>query len=147
MLDVHAPHSPTHSWKDFLFHIAAIACGPLLALALEKSVEYLHERHLLSDARRELSAELEDNRAVWQKNSTETQRIQRALEADLKVIRALRTRAPNEGKLDYSADLYATVADRPVGRNYYIRIRYEDQRGDRRECAAGTACRTPARRA
>jgi hypothetical protein len=55
MLDVHAPHGPTHSWQDFLGHIAAIAIGLLLALALEKLVEYVHERHQLTEARRELA--------------------------------------------------------------------------------------------
>jgi hypothetical protein len=109
MLDVHAPHGSVHGWKDFLFHMAAIACGLLLALALEKSAEYIQERHLLSDARRELAAELEDNRRSWQKNATEALRIQQALETDLRIIRALRSHAVPEGKLDYSVKLYATL--------------------------------------
>src|ERR1035441_8852494 len=35
MLDVHAPHESIHTWKGFFIHIAAIACGLLLALARE----------------------------------------------------------------------------------------------------------------
>jgi pilus assembly protein TadC len=58
MLDVHAPHGPTHSWRDFLIHIAAIAIGLLLALALEKLAEYIHERRQLTEARRELTMEV-----------------------------------------------------------------------------------------
>ena len=27
MLDVHPPHSPTHTWKDFFIHIATITVG------------------------------------------------------------------------------------------------------------------------
>lgn len=108
MLDVHAPAGAGHGWKDFLFHMAAIACGLVLALALEKSVEYLHERHLLSDARRELAGELDDNRRYWQKNVTGVSRIQQALQVDLRIIRALRSHAVPDGKLDYSVDLYAT---------------------------------------
>jgi hypothetical protein len=65
MLDVHAPHESIHSWKGFFIHIAAIAFGLLLALALEKTAEYLHQRRLLSDARSELAAELENNRRAW----------------------------------------------------------------------------------
>ena len=57
MLDVHAPHGPTHGWRDFLVHIAAIAIGVLLALALEKLAEHLHERRQLSEARRELASQ------------------------------------------------------------------------------------------
>jgi len=108
MLDVHAPHESIHTWKGFFIHIAAIACGLLLALALEKTVEYLHQRHLLSEARSELAAELENNRRAWQKNAPEVRRIQRELEVNLRVIHALRSHALPDGKLDYSVDLYAT---------------------------------------
>lgn len=108
MLDVHAPHESIHTWKNFFIHIAAIACGLLLALALEKTVEYLHQRHLLSEARSELAAELENNRRTWQKNAAEVQRIQRELEVNLRVIRALRSHALPDGKLDYSVVLHAT---------------------------------------
>ena len=51
MLDVHVPH-PTHTWKDFLIHIATITVGLLIAVSLEQTVEYfhrMHERHLLED--------------------------------------------------------------------------------------------------
>lgn len=30
MLDVHPPHSPTHTWKDFFIHIATIGEGTLV---------------------------------------------------------------------------------------------------------------------
>src|SRR5665213_2284065 len=65
MLDVHAPHQTVHTWKDFLVHISAIAIGLLLALALEKLVEYIHERRQLTDARRELVMEVAENRRTW----------------------------------------------------------------------------------
>lgn len=108
MLDVHAPHESIHSWKGFFIHIAAIAFGLLLALALEKTAEYLHQRHLLSDARSALAAELENNRRAWQKNAAEVQRIQRELEVDLRVVHAMRSHVLPDGKLDYSLYLYAT---------------------------------------
>ncbi len=53
MLDVHPPHAPTHSWKDFFIHVGTICVGLLIAVGLEQSVEYLHrqhERHLLEHA-------------------------------------------------------------------------------------------------
>lgn len=50
MIDVHpAPHA-AHSWREFLIHIATIAIGLLLAIALEQTVEHfhhLHQRHRL----------------------------------------------------------------------------------------------------
>jgi hypothetical protein len=109
MLDVHAPHGPTHSWQDFLGHIAAIAIGLLLALALEKLVEYVHERHQLTEARRELAMEVAENRRTWAMNVIEASRIQQKLDADLKVIQAERLHAPvGDGKIDYSVNFYAT---------------------------------------
>ena len=55
-----------------------------------------------------MAAELENNRRAWQKNAAEVQRIQRELEGDLRVIHTRRSHALPDGKLDYSADLYAT---------------------------------------
>lgn len=109
MLDVHAPHGSGRGWKDFMFHMAAIACGLLLALALEKGAEYMHERRLLSDSRRELAAELEENRRVLEKNEHEATRVRATLEADLQIIRALRAHTAPDGKLDYSNNFYATL--------------------------------------
>jgi hypothetical protein len=108
MLDVHAPHGPTHGWRDFLLHIVAIAIGLLLALALEKVAEYIHERRQLSEARRELSAEIARNRDAWSKNLAEASRVQHELVADLKIIQALRAQTPINGvKFDYSVNFYA----------------------------------------
>src|SRR6202162_1317918 len=110
MLEVHAPHQTVHTWKDFLVHIAAIAIGLLLALALEKLVEYVHERRQLTQARRELALELAENRRTWATNVTEASRIQRELDADLKVIQAVRSHAPvGSGAFDYSVHFYATL--------------------------------------
>jgi hypothetical protein len=45
MLDVHPPHTPTHTWRDFLIHIATIVIGLLIAIGLEQTVESLHHHH------------------------------------------------------------------------------------------------------
>jgi hypothetical protein len=109
MLDVHAPHQTVHTWKDFLVHIAAIAIGLLLALALEQFVEYIHERHQLTAARRELVVEVAENRRTWALNVTEASRIEQELNADLKIIQGVRARAPiGNLKFDYSVNFYAT---------------------------------------
>jgi len=51
MLDVHAPHVATHTWKDFFIHIATIVVGLLIAIGLEQTVEHFHERHQLHELR------------------------------------------------------------------------------------------------
>ncbi len=109
MLDVHAPHAAAHGWKEFLTHIVAIAVGLLLALALEKAVEFMHERHQLTQARRELAAELHENFRQWQKNQAEVQRIQTNLSRDLQLIQALRTNAVPNARFDYSESFYSTL--------------------------------------
>jgi hypothetical protein len=57
MLDVHPPHAPTHTWRDFLIHIATIVIGLLIAIGLEQSVEYFHHRHQLHQLHEDLHAE------------------------------------------------------------------------------------------
>jgi hypothetical protein len=34
MLDVHPPHNPTHTWRDFFIHIATIVIGLIIAVGL-----------------------------------------------------------------------------------------------------------------
>jgi hypothetical protein len=61
MLDVHAPHEPIHNWKGFVFHIATIVIGLLIAVGLEQTVEYFHHRREVREAREALAAEHEEN--------------------------------------------------------------------------------------
>lgn len=61
MLDVHAPHESIHTVKDFLIHIAAIVVGLLLAVGLEQTVEHIHLKYQLRDARVALEQERKSN--------------------------------------------------------------------------------------
>jgi hypothetical protein len=44
MIDIHAPHESTHSWRDILIHLAIVIVGILIAIGLEQTVEFLHHR-------------------------------------------------------------------------------------------------------
>jgi hypothetical protein len=57
MLDVHPAHHAASTWRDFFIHIATIVLGLLIAVSLEQTVEYIHHRRELTQARRELSDE------------------------------------------------------------------------------------------
>jgi hypothetical protein len=57
MLDVHPPHAPTHTWKDFFIHIATICVGLLIAIGLEQTVEAIHRAHERAELRRALGEE------------------------------------------------------------------------------------------
>src|SRR5438270_13470631 len=98
MGDIDAVHRTAHHWRDFFVQIAAIAIGLLLALALDRTVGYLRERHQLAQARRDLKAEIEQNRVLWLKNVAEAQRIQQELETDLHIIQALQSKSATTGK-------------------------------------------------
>ncbi|MGA7157409.1 MAG: hypothetical protein WBY53_11200 [Acidobacteriaceae bacterium] len=63
MLDVHPSHEAAHSWKDFFIHIATICIGLLIAIALEQSVEAIHQanerRTLVAEMRTEAERDLD----------------------------------------------------------------------------------------
>jgi hypothetical protein len=69
-MEVHPPHHPLHTWKDFWIHLATITVGLLIAISLEQSVEglhHLHQRHQLeedlhSDGERNVGIVEEDER-------------------------------------------------------------------------------------
>lgn len=60
-MDVHAPHGPIQSVKEFMVHLLAITIGLLIALGLEASVEWMHHRHLVREARQNIAQEIRDN--------------------------------------------------------------------------------------
>jgi hypothetical protein len=60
MLDVHPPHAPTHTWKDFFIHIATIVVGLIIAVGLEQTVEALHKARERTELRRALREESQE---------------------------------------------------------------------------------------
>jgi hypothetical protein len=66
MLDVHPPHSATHSWKDFWIHLGTITAGLLIAISLEQGVEAIHHNHQRHRLERDLHAEAIRNAEIIQ---------------------------------------------------------------------------------
>jgi len=60
-MDVHAPHGPLHTWKDFWIHLGTITIGLLIAIGLEQSVEALHRLHEKHVVQQDLRVEAERN--------------------------------------------------------------------------------------
>jgi hypothetical protein len=105
MLEVHPSQSAIHTWRDFVIHIATIVIGLLIAIGLEQSVEYLHHRHQLEGARRELSKEIDDNQRTIQMNIESSRKSSLALDANIALLRAQRSsNTPVAMKLDYTWD-------------------------------------------
>jgi hypothetical protein len=61
MLDVHPPHSPTHTWRDFFIHVGTICVGLLIAIGLEQTVEAIHHHHQRHQLEHDLAVEAENN--------------------------------------------------------------------------------------
>jgi len=90
MLDVHPPHHPAHTWKDFLIHIATIVVGLLIAVGLEQGVEAIHHHHELQKAREELRDEVQSNRRANAKQLDYIHQVQAELNADMTLLLAHR---------------------------------------------------------
>jgi hypothetical protein len=89
-MEVHAPHEPIHSWRDFIVHIVIITIGLLIALGLEAAVEAWHHRNERSETRQALHAEIQESRKQLPKNLRALVGERRELEQDIALLRALR---------------------------------------------------------
>jgi TolA-binding protein len=89
-MDVHPPHGPIRSWKDFTLHLLTITIGLLIALALEAAVQSLHHRHMVSEARVNLRREIVENQKLYTQNLHSLQAKMVELQQDIDQLRELR---------------------------------------------------------
>jgi hypothetical protein len=89
MLDVHAPRQSAHTWKDFFIHITTIVIGLLIAVGLEQSVEFIHHRHRVAEAREALRLERLSNTHRFALATREFYRISPNLQNNIAVFRYL----------------------------------------------------------
>jgi len=89
-VDVHPPHRPIASWKDFLLHLVTITVGLCIALGLEAMVEAAHHRHIVRDARANLRREIEQNHARFARNAVYLRENRERLENDIRQLLVLR---------------------------------------------------------
>jgi len=61
-MDIHPPHSPIRSVRDFAIQLITITAGVLIALSFEGLREAYHEHAVVREARDMLSREITDNR-------------------------------------------------------------------------------------
>ena len=57
-MDIHPPHGPVQSLREFGTHIAIVTIGILIALGLEALIETAHDHTLVAEARANFQAEL-----------------------------------------------------------------------------------------
>ena len=92
MLDVHPPHHAVHAWRDFFIHIATIVVGLLIAVGLEQSVEWLHHKHLVREARENIHREIENNHEAAQSDLTDLQKNIDRIHDNIKTVHELSKR-------------------------------------------------------
>jgi len=89
-LEIHPPHEPIHTWRDFLLHLFTITIGLLIALALEAAVEDLHHRHVVREARENIRHEIELNKQAATQDLQNLKANSATMDANIKKVRALR---------------------------------------------------------
>jgi hypothetical protein len=88
-LDVHPPHSPIHSVKDFLIHLLAITIGLLIALALEATAEWYNHRHLVHEAEDKIAAEINANQQELNKGLPSLRKTEAQLQTFVQLVHQL----------------------------------------------------------
>jgi hypothetical protein len=88
MLDVHPPHEAAHTWRDFFIHIVTIVVGLIIAVGLEQTVEAIHHRHQLHEAREAIHAELEVNARLFDVTLSITQDAQKTMQRNARILQA-----------------------------------------------------------
>jgi hypothetical protein len=88
-MEIHAPHEPIHTKKDFFIHLFTITVGLVIALSLEGLVEYIHHRHLVAEARANIRQELTENHAAAQDDLGRLQKNIELQKANIQAIHGL----------------------------------------------------------
>ena len=91
-MDVHAPHEPVHTWKDFAIHLTIVTIGLFIALMLEAGVEYWHHRHIVAEARENIREEIKENHDAAQKNVGYVQQSIEGVKENVKTLHVLMKR-------------------------------------------------------
>lgn len=108
-MEVHAPHHPVTTWREFWIHLGTITVGLVIALGLEQAVEYIHRVHEKHALQRELYDEGEHDRETLQQDFERLAALKASLLAwHKKVDEAI----ANGGKLqaEYQPPDFGTIA-------------------------------------
>ena len=90
MIEVHSPHQPVHSWKDAFIHVAIIVVGLLIAVGLDRMVEFFHHQHQVAETRRTLEIERRININHFAMQTEEFHRFVPKLQTDLAICQFLK---------------------------------------------------------
>ena len=104
MLDVHAPHEPIHGWRDFFIHLATITIGLLIALSLERCVEWQHHRHLAHQTKVSLGNEIRGNAKEVEGALGDVDKMLNQLKGDVAVLNTILANPKKPNREDINFD-------------------------------------------
>jgi hypothetical protein len=105
-MDVHAPHQPVHTWRDFAIHLVVVTIGLFIALSLEGLIGYIHHRHLVRTARENIRIELQHNHESAQHSLDLLQANVERQQSNIKSIHGLMEEGTNfHGHVDNTMDM------------------------------------------
>jgi hypothetical protein len=109
VLDVHAPHEPIYSWRDFFIHLITITIGLGIALSLEGCVEWKHHKNLVHEAQEGLQVEIEANAKELQGTLDKLKQDDKELAYDIVILRAIiaKSKVQDKGHLTINFNLPA----------------------------------------
>jgi|SRR5215831_3856265 len=97
-MEVHAPHGAINTWREFFIHLVIITLGLLIALGLEGTVEWFHERHLLHTAEANLRVELQQNRSAIIADLKSLDAAQKQAQSNMAILKAYRNKKKGEAR-------------------------------------------------
>ena len=87
-MDIHPPHGPVHSIREFFLHLSIVTIGILIALSLEGLLEWRHHRELAQEARSNITREIADNKKQIDDALASASRVEAGQTALLELINA-----------------------------------------------------------
>jgi len=85
-MEIHAPHHPIMSLREFMVHLLTVTVGILIALGLEQSVETYHHHRLAAEARENMLIEVRDNQKELDKHLADLGKLQQDREHGIGLV-------------------------------------------------------------
>jgi len=106
-MEIHHPDGPIHSKKAFVVHMLTVVLGILIALGLEAIVQWAHHRVLVREARTNIAAEIEKNKATVEKAGATIPRTEEELKAIIAAMQQLEEGREFGGELRFGFTNYS----------------------------------------
>ena len=88
-MDIHPPHGPIHSIKDFSLQLLTITVGILIALSLEGLLEWRHHRAMVRAAESNISREIRDNKQILDNALQQAHQVEESQQQALHLVNDL----------------------------------------------------------